>query len=282
MSLARAKKSIENLKKVRDIIEISKFSTLKDLAKVSKVTDNALETNAMIKSVFEHAIKKHKIKTGIYNKRAKTTGTLFIYVANGKQLLSVSNTLLEKHIKSNYKDGDMIIAIGDEAISFAERNEFAVLAEYKDGVKISEVGIATAVNAVYESGKISEVQAVYHGAKGAYDIILPIADSKLGDRAKEQVKLSGKLRFYPSLEESLHILSTTYVARTITTIISLSRYFALKQQLLRHEESIKSIEDKVDSKRREAIKSNRKAMTEELISITSNAKRVAKGGEKNE
>lgn len=71
-------------------------------------------------------------------------------------------------------------------------------------------------------------------------------------------------------------LTKIFINETTSAIYHEARYFQLKEKLVRHEDSIQAVEDRMVERRMEYVKASRKQRTEELIMISQNTARILK------
>ena len=275
MNKAKVKKNIANLKKIKEIIEISKFDTLQKLQKASKISDTYLEMAISAKGLIDFANSTYKIKNKDF--KAKTNATLWVYVTPDTELMSVSNAKFERIIKNEIDiENDLIIALGDKATKFASENNLNI--SFADKTSHGhEDTIATSIGTSIIMGLISTVKFVINSPKVIDKSITIYPLSELNIKVKDQeINVDKNYKFFPSIAHSLKSLTQIYIYRMVYALIKESQYFHLKEKLIRHEGSIKSVDSKIEEKIRDMNKLNRKVETEELILVSQIAKR---GGE---
>lgn len=272
MNKAKVKKNIVNLKKIKEIIQISKFDTLQKLNKETKVSDTYLEMALSAKALIDFAYSTYKIK----EKRVKNkiNKTLWVYVTPDLELMSISNAKFEKIIKNNFdKENDIIISLGDKAEKFVKREnlnpEFS-----SQTTKGHENALAVSIWTFIIKGIVSSVKFVINTPKIKEEAItiFPMHNLNL-DTKKLNLRINKHYKFYPSINTSLISITQIYIFRIVHALIKESQYLHLKEKLIRHEASIKSVDAKMELKIRDMNKLNRKQETEELILVSQIAKR---------
>jgi hypothetical protein len=88
--------------------------------------------------------------------------------------------------------------------------------------------------------------------------------------------LNEKQVFYPSIISCIDTLLSIYVSKITHALIIETRFYYLKEKLIKNENSIKNIDKLIDLKQKEVNKANIKKNTEELIFMTQLAKRGTK------
>ena len=74
MNVSKIKKNINNLKKIREIIEISKFDTLQKIQNTKKITETYFEIALLSKEILEYSKKKYFIHSKLTSKKLKNNG----------------------------------------------------------------------------------------------------------------------------------------------------------------------------------------------------------------
>lgn len=279
MNLVQSKKSIAKLKKVRNIVGVSKFLTLQEISKATKISKNALEVSALARDIFVSAHKKYHLNLN-YIKASSKGVKLYIYITFPKSLLSSSYERIEKELLKEFKHGqDKLITVGPIAESFAKKHHIET--EYHldsfDAHSIQKV--SALVSHLFDTKKVSQVNYVLQTQRNDRGIltILPVSLLNIESTPVED-KIVSKYKFYPSLVETMENIQKIYVLQNTTAIFHEAQYFYLKEKLLRHEESLTNIDEKIIERSREVIKLQRKIQTEELILISQNVKRNSNGG----
>lgn len=280
MNLVQTKNSINKLKKIRNIVGVSKFLTLQEISKVSKISKASLEMSSIARDIFMSAHEKYHLNLGFIKGNPKKP-KLFIYVTFTKTLLSSSYDRIEKELLKDFIVGkDKLITIGEIASQFAKKNNIKEeyhIEEYSD---IAIHKISALVSHLYETNKISEVSYALQTSRNERGIltILPVSKLNIETRLPEE-KVVSQYNFYPSVVDVIENIKRIYILQNTTAILAEAKYFHLKEKLLRHEESISSIDKKIAERSRDLVKAQRKTQTEELILIFQNVKRNTKGGE---
>lgn len=104
--------------------------------------------------------------------------------------------------------------------------------------------------------------------------ILPVA--KLTIKAESKITHLNPKKYFPSLANTMENLTKIFINETTSAIYHEARYFQLKEKLVRHEDSIQAVEDRMVERRMEYVKASRKQRTEELIMISQNTARILK------
>lgn len=272
MNKAKVKKNISNLKKIKEIIEISKFDTLQKLQNATKISDTYLEMALSAKDLIDFANEKYNIKEKKI--KSKTGKSLWVYVTPDEELMSISNSKFERMIKEGFDaERDSIIALGDKAVKFAHKHMINIEYEAVTSSGLEDL-VATSIASSIASGEVAKVNFVINSPKLIDSPITVYPMSELNVSHKyDGIHVDKKYSFYPSITQSLESLSRIYIFRITNALIKETQYFHLKEKLIRHEGSIKNVDDKIEEKTREMNKINRKNETEELILVSQIAKR---------
>ncbi len=279
MNLAQTKSSISKLKKVRNIVGVSKFLTLQEISKATKISKQALEMSSIARDIFMSAHKKYNLNLN-YIKGNPKKEKLYIYITFPKTLLSSSYDKIEKELLKDFVIGkDKLITIGKIAHDFSVKNKIKEEYHISEFSDFSVHKIAALVTHLYDAGKVSEVNFVLHTSRNERGLltILPVSKLNIETRLPEE-KVVSMNRFYPSVVESMENIKRIYILQNTTAIFHEAKYFNLKEKLLRHEDSLSSIDNKIAERVRDLAKALRKIQTEELILIFQNVKRNVKGG----
>ncbi len=272
MNLLKKQRKINNLKKIYDIVEISKFSTINELNKAIQISETAFEMAFVAKSIFELAKNKYKIKNKFITNQ-KDLPNVWVFATLPSTLLSTSYERYMKVIEKGFrKDKDIMIAIGSIAVEFAKEKKYQIILESDTMHNHSHVVSATISN-LFINNQVNQVKFVLNSSKIEDKEITILPLDKLSIKRTKQQKLDVRTKFYPSMVHSLETTMTIYINRISAALLKEGEYFYLKEKLLRHETSLKSIDDRVAEKTKEVNKIRRKIETEEMILITQNAKR---------
>ena len=272
MNVSKIKKNITNLKKIKEIIEISKFDTLQKIQNAKKVTETYFEIALLSKEILEYSKKKYFMRSKLTSKKIKTQGVTWIFATITSKLMASSYDVQEKMLLKLFdKEQDQLIVVGQPAIDFAARHEIDVAHALVD-IEVAIAELPSIISSIQFLEKTSEVKfisnSVYNKQKPI--TILPMFKLELNYEHKPQVVKT--YRFYPSIGETIESLGKIYVERLIKGLLREAKFLYLKEKLIRHESSIKTVDKKIDEKAAEMNKEMRKTETEELIHITQIAK----------
>ena len=272
MNVSKVKKSIKNLRKIREIIEISKFDTLNKLQKAKKINDTYFEMAYISKGLIEYSDKKYHVKSKL-TKKVKKEKVLWIFGTISSSLMATSYATQEKMIKQGFnREIDELVVIGDPAIKFAAKNKITTIYSGKNiDEEIEKVPLI--ISSMYILGNVERIKFVSNSSlNGSKPInVLPIKE--LNVRYSSDTKIDKNYKFLPSIATTIESLGKIYIQRLLTGLLRETKYFYLKEKLIRHETSIKAVDKKVEDKISDMNKLNRKIETEELILVTQIAKR---------
>lgn len=271
MNKAKVQKNIKNLKKIREIIEISKFDTLHKIQKSAKITDTYFDMALIAKNLLEFVQKEYGIKTSSIS--TNNVGVLWIFVTPDNGMMKLSNTKFERMLNENYNhETDSVIALGKDATSFAESQKMN-LAFSDDESHGHDHSISNLILSLIENKEIGSVKFVLNSPKIKNEpiTILPISEFNLKTE-NEISKVNKKYKFYPSLPSSVKTILDSYIQRLVTGFIRETNYMYLKEKLIRHEESLKNVDQRIDVKKANLNKLERKIETEELIFVSQTAR----------
>lgn len=278
MNLAQSRKNINKLNKIKEIIEISKFVTMQEIAKAVKISQNALELSSLAKHIFEKAHQNFKlhsfyVKPSINASPAK----LWVYVTFHKSLLDSGYDRQEKVLLENFnRSRDILVCVGDVAKSFAEHQNIKVSLYVDDNEKHATQKIASAIRHFYDEKLVSEVSFVLHTNRTTDSTITILPVAKLTIKAESKITHLNPKKYFPSLANTMENLTKIFINETTSAIYHEARYFQLKEKLVRLEDSIQAVEDRMVERRMEYVKASRKQRTEELIMISQNTARILK------
>ena len=265
MNKAAVKKSIKNLRKIKGIIEVSKFDTLQKLQKATQVSDAFFKMAISAKNLVEFAREQYHI---VGKKNKDNNKTLWIYLTPEAEIMSISNAKFDKMIRNEFNPSDdSIIAIGDKAVSFAEKENYNSIYSNRE-LGDSTNSIASLIYTLVMSGEISRVRVVMNSPKVADGPITIFPINELNLRGESGVTIDKSYKFFPSISDAITSLMELYIHRVFFSFIKEMQYFHLKEKLIRHEGSITSVDQKIEEKTRELNKLNRKKETEELILVS--------------
>lgn len=273
MDRAKALKKINNLKKMREIVEIAKFDTLQKLAKADKIKDYHYEIAEVSRQVIQHTKAKfhlsNKLSKKIRNMSNVETSKLFVYITIPSNLLNVSYERIEKILSAAFnKETDKVIAIGDPAITFAKRSGYEILYEYET-IENTALRVVSMISNQLNSGMYDEMYIVANTdkIKNAPYKIFPIESDG------NEIEKYKKTKFYYSLAEAVENISNTYIENIVESIYSEAYRQFYKEKLIRHEGSLQNIDDRIKELKMSIHKSNRKKETEEMIQVSQIIKR---------
>lgn len=269
--------SIQNLTKIREIIEISKFDTMQKLQRAIKTSDTFIEFAFYAKNLINFVSEKYKISGQAF--KDKENRTLWVYATSEKEIMSSIDIKFQKMIDEGFnKSKDYIIALGEEAVNHSEK--MGLRSVYKNRTLDDvEDKVASIINSMYLLKHVSFVKFIVNSPKVIDSPITILPISKLNIQSKDSLlDFNKKYSIYPSITESLKSLTQTYIYQMSSGLLKEAKYYHLKEKLVKNEESLKSIDDKVDRLKKDIIKINRKEETEEMILVS----QIAKRGGKNE
>ena len=273
MTKAKVQKKISNLKKIKEIIQISKFDTLQKLQKSIEISDTFLEMGMMAKELITFAEKQYKIKA---HKIKGKQATLWILITPESELLSTSSAKFKNIIREEFnRDADMLVSLGQEAFDFSELEKDIRTIYKNDKVDSSVEGkVSSLISSLLITGKVSNVKFVLNSPKvGGHPInIFPINELNI-DVKTDSIKVDSHYKFFPSLTQALNSLTNIYISRMTYGLIEEAKSFHLKEKLIKHEGAIKNVEERVKKMSMDLRKIARKDETEELILVTQIAKR---------
>ena len=273
MNKSKIIKVIKNLEKIKEIIEISKFDTLNKLKNATKISNSFFEMAMIAKELVKFANAKYKL--GKETKFKKNAKILWLYMTSPSKLMSINQNKYSKMLKSNFNpETDLLITIGNRAVKDSIKFGFKTIFEDSKVNKNIENSISSLLSKLVFSGRVSSIKFIMNSPKCPDKPIhiYPINSLNVEYDVK-MPKLDKKYKFYPSITDAAKNLSNVYISKVSIALIMESKQFQLKEKLIRHEMSIKSIDEKIKSKISYIHKINRKIETEELIHITQIAKR---------
>ncbi|MCK5807118.1 MAG: hypothetical protein KAG91_01840 [Mycoplasmataceae bacterium] len=273
MNKAKVIKSIRNLEKIREIIEISKFDTLNKLKQATEISNSFFEMGMIARDLVNFANKKYRLGKEV--KPKKNSKTLWVYMTSPSELMSVNQSKYSKMLKENFNpETDLLVAIGEKAIKDSSRYGFKTIFEDSKVNKEIDTSVPALLSELVFSGEVSSIRFIINSPKGSNEPINIYPMSSLNFKYEADTpKIDKKYKFYPSIKEATKVLANIYISRISTALIMESKQFQLKEKLIRHEGSIKSVDEKIKSKTADMHKLNRKVETEELILVTQIAKR---------
>lgn len=267
MDKSKVKKRLVNLNKIMSIVQIAKFDTMQKLSKTSKNLQHHYEIAKISREVLTFV-------KGIYGKlwdnKPKKFKKVWIFISVGSPLIKTS---YEKHFKiflENFdKQKDFIIPIGPPAQLFAKKNEYKIYKEYDD-VEGKEEELAYILLKGMQKNEIHEVQIV---AKIKKVNDKPYKIFPLTENEKETKLKLKKYSFSSSLKEITENIPIPYFKNILSGIIQENLFHFYTEKLIRHENSIKNIEEKIIELKSDLNKENRKKETEDMINVSQRAKR---------
>lgn len=272
MKKAGIQKNIKNLKKIRDILEISKFDTLHKLKEATKISDTYLKMALSARDLILFVEKEFSLKVNKH--KSPKNSALWIYITPESELLSVSNAKSERIILRDYDPKkDKMVALGEKAVKFANSHNFEL--EFFDKHPANhEDSLANTIAAEIVTGNVNEVKFMFNSPKvDDHPIIIhPISEFSVKMDYKK-LKLSKDYSFYPSINGSIDSLTEIFIYRVVYAFIRETQFVYLKEKLLRHESSIKNVDERISIQMKLIRKILRKEETEEMIHVAQISKR---------
>ena len=272
MNVAKVKKNIANLKKIKDVINISKFDTLHQLQTTSKITNTFFDMAMISKGLVEFAEKKYPIISAL-NSKNKKNKTVWIFATVHSSMFASSYVDQEAQIRKGFNvEYDSLMVIGEHAIKFAQKSGFKTIYKSKT-IDQSLEELPSIISSLHNQKIMTRLKFVSNSSQNLEKPITIIPMRDLNIKHNTVTGIGGKYKFLPSLSVSLGHLSEIYVERLIEGLSRDVKYFHLKEKLLRAEEALKSVDKKIEEKTREMRKMLRKIETEELTMVSQVAKR---------
>ena len=275
MNVAKVKKNIANLKKIKDVINISKFDTLHQLQTTSKITNTFFDMAMISKGLVEFAEKKYPIVSSLNSKKKKNK-TVWIFATVPSSMFASSYSDQELQITNGFDhDVDSLMVIGEHAVKFAQKSGFETI---YNNLSLDESidELPSIISSLHNQKLMTRLMFVSNSSQNQEEPITIIPMRDLNIKHNTKLDINNKYKFLPSLSVSLGSLSQIYVQRLIEGLSRDVKYSHLKEKLLRAEEALKSVDKKIEEKTREMRKLLRKIETEELTMVSQVAKR---GGE---
>lgn len=272
MDKAKVIKRVNNLKKIKGIVEIAKFDTLQKLSKAKEVKAHHYKMAELSAEVLNFAKSKYKISS-LINRKAdekRTKGTLWVYVTMTSNLIKTSYEHFDHMIDAGFNpETDKLIVVGKPAIKFAAKRKYDILLQ-EDDIKHSVKNVSSVVNEALTNKLFKTILIVANtrSIKNEPYQLYPL--KKIDDKKK---KAFSKTKFYFSIVETIINISASYVENTLNGIYQETYINFYKEKLVRHEGSLKNIDERVDKLKSEINKIHRKEETEEMIQVTQMAKR---------
>ena len=276
MNKSKVIKGIKNLEKIREIIEISKFDTLNKLKQATAISNSFFEFAMISKELIDFANKKYKL--GKEFRPKKNAKTLWVYMTSPSELMSVNQSKYSKMLKEHFNpETDILIALGAKAIKDSSKYGFKTIFEDSKINKHTDNHVPALLSQLVFSGEVASIRFIINCPKVSDEPvdIYPISSLNLKYEVKTP-NITRKYKFYPSIQEAIKNLANIYISKISTALIMESKHFQLKEKLIRHEASIKSVDKKIKLKTSDMNKLNRKMETEELILVSQIAKRGIK------
>lgn len=275
MDRAKAIKRINNLQKIKGIIEIAKFDTLQKLAEADRVKKYHYEIAETSKQVIAYAKSKfhlsNKLMDNVFKKNF-AGNKLFVYITIPSDLLAISYDRIETILDKEFnKSKDKIITIGDPALKYAKKRKLSNVSHF--GTLEEElVSLVSAIVNLLNSNQVDEVRVIANTSsirEESYSIFPISPDST----KKDVYKKMNKTKFYYSLSEIIESILTSYFENIFEGIYKEAYREFYKEKLVRHESSITTTDEKIKELKMELHKVRRKKETEEMIAVSQIAKR---------
>lgn len=272
MDKAKVIKRVNNLKKIKGIVEIAKFDTLQKLAKANEVKDHHYKMAEISSEVLNFARSKYHIST-LINRKAherQVKGTLWVYVTMTSELIKSSYEHFDQMISQGFNpDEDKIIVIGKPAIKFANKKKYDVLLQ-EENINLSIKTVSSVVNEALTNKLFSKILIVANTKKIRTE---PFQLFPLKALPKEKKKAYVKTKFYFSIIETIINISASYVENNLHGIYQEAYINFYQEKLVRHEGSLKNIDERIEKLNSEKNKIHRKEETEEMIQVSQLTKR---------
>jgi len=271
MNTIKIDKHIKNLKRLKGIIEISKFDTINKLKNVQKTKNNTMERAMICRNLLETGIKKFHLSHSI--DPVKKVGDIFIYITLPLSLMDTSNAKYEKIILKEFnRETDEIILIGEPAIEFGRKNYFnpIYMNESLDNEAFAISSIVSRINLGQKKYGVKIVASSSLIGKTSLTIY-PLEEFEVEEKGPN-VDYS-VLKYESNPLALIDRLAFTYLYNIIYGLIKDIHYFYLKEKLAKHEASLDSVDSKIELETRKLRKTKRNAETEEMILISQVAQR---------
>ena len=270
MKLNKLTRRIDNLKKIKEIVEISKFDALQKINKATKRRKHHFSIVTQAQNILGFIESKYHLETPfITTKKTKkqTVKTLWVYLTISSPVLKISYKKYEKIIleQANLKN-DSIFTIGKEAKDFAKANDFKIFESFNSFENHSE-DIVSLLNGVAFSNLFNEIKLVTHSLnalKPESQILFPI---NLPKKSFKNSPLK-QLRFFPSVNKVVESLSNSFISNIVNTVFQESYEYFYRNKLLKNEESLTNIDNILQKVQIKINKLKRKKVTNEVISIS--------------
>ena len=267
MDKAKVIKRINNLNKIRGIVEIAKFDTLQKLSNAKKTKSHHDKLSTVSKNIISFARSKYHLSALINRKQHErdVTAKLWVYVTMTSNLIKTSYEHFDSMISKEFNHAeDQILAIGSPAIKFAKNKKMNTLFESED-IDANSKEIAILLNDALTNKKYSKIYIVANtkSTRNEPFQLYPIKD--MNKDAKKEFK---NTKFYFSIIDSIINISASYVENTLSGIYQESYINFYQEKLIRHEGSIKNIDERVAKLKSEMNKIHRKEETEEMILVS--------------
>lgn len=272
MDKAKVIKRVTNLNKIKGIVEIAKFDTLQKLAHARKVRGHHEKMSILSKEIITFAKNKYHLSALINRKyhEKQVKGNLWVYVTMTSSLIKASYEHFDSMISKDFNPSeDQIIVIGAPAIKFADRKGYDVLFK-KDEIDHSSSEVSTIVNDALTNRLFSNIYIVANtkSTKDKPFKLFPIETDK-----KQSKKKFKNTKFYFSIIDSIINISASYVENSLHGIYQESYINFYQEKLVRHEGSLKNIDERIDKLKSQINKIHRKEETEEMIQVSQMTKR---------
>lgn len=266
-------RTIKKFHRIKYIIEISKYDTLRQLKKVSHFSQQSFKFSSVAATLLNDLNNKFNLHSLFVLQKNESKKTLWVFVTHSSVFLDNTYSKEKKTLKKSYKrDVDQVIAIGKIAIDFAHKNNFKILYENEDFNSYKSV--SDIITESHNSRIINTVIFLTNDNENKLQVI-PISNVMDDETAK---LISKKTKFYPSAYDISLNLLRTYIDRLTFSFFERINFHYLQNKLIKHNDSLNSMDLKLHNLQLSFNKLKRKAETNSQILISQNTKRMRKKG----
>ncbi len=249
-------------KKLDAILSASKLKVVNRMSKIKLEASHYYMMSLFSKNIFEKAFQLYQFESDVYRNDYKSLIEINIVFLEEKQTLSHSREKVLKAFRSTYGEDNLnLIVTNDLDLSNDLPDLNYILIPPSQIMSMSHEITQRYVTKKYK--KVNIISSLVDN--DGISTILPMAELKQVAEYKYDGLLKADVNFYPSLDVVIERAFLDYVKCLIKYFFIYGQYASLRKTLLKHENSLDSLDAKLDDLRKEINKLRQSKITAEIL-----------------
>ena len=259
MTQKQIQAKLDTYKKLLSILSASKIKVIQEIKKIKTKSSFNYDVVLIMISIFEKLKKDHGYNSKILSGDSEKPKINVVMLEKKMTLSNSRNSVIRKY-NQQVKEGDKnLIIVHDNDEYVANDNETIVKRR-----NIS--GISSLINNLYLSDNYSEVVVYSSTNKDITNTILPIDKHIHNDSNKRNSIIKANVNVMPSVDEVVESTFDKYMISMLKYYDFYGLQHDLKNTLVKHESSIKHVEEKIEEYNMKLNKLRQEKITNEIIS----------------